>query len=109
VLQYQTVRNPQSIRPGFRTLTALEHRAVLPCHNHLLASNRGIIKSLVELQRRGMTMVLADNLPISRCLCCGDIMKLVRTVPGAGGLPGLVVVTCSACNEVEVKEERRAA
>jgi hypothetical protein len=56
-----------------------------------------------------MTMVLADNLPILRCLCCGDIMKLVRVVPGVGGLPGLVVVACSACNEVEVKEERRAA
>jgi hypothetical protein len=54
-------------------------------------------------------MVLADNLPILRCLCCGDIMKLVRTVPGTGGLPDLVVLACLACNEVEVKEERRAA
>jgi hypothetical protein len=54
-------------------------------------------------------MVLADNLPISRCLCCGNMMKLVRTVPGTGGLPGLVVVACAACNEVEVKEERGAA
>jgi hypothetical protein len=54
-------------------------------------------------------MVLADNLPISRCLCCGDMMKLVRTVPRVQGLPGLVVVACAACNEVEVKEEQRAA
>jgi len=54
-------------------------------------------------------MVLPDNLPILRCLCCGDVMKLVRAVPGTGGLPGLLVLACSACNEVEVKEERRAA
>jgi hypothetical protein len=54
-------------------------------------------------------MVLTDNLPILRCLCCGNIMKLVRTVPRVGGLPSLVVVACSSCNEVEVKEERRAA
>jgi hypothetical protein len=57
----------------------------------------------------GNTMVLADNLPISRCLCCGDLMKLIRTVPGTGGLPGLVVLACLACNEVEVKEEERRA
>jgi hypothetical protein len=51
-------------------------------------------------------MTLADNLPILRCLCCGDVMKLVRSVPRLGGLPGLLVFACSACNEVEVKEER---
>ena len=90
-------------------LTVFERRAVLPFHNHLLASNGGIIKSHVELQRRGVTMVLPDNLPILRCLCCGEVMKLVRVVPGVGGLPGLLVIACSACNEVEVKEERRAA
>jgi hypothetical protein len=54
-------------------------------------------------------MVLADNLPILRCLCCGGIMKLVRTVPRVQGLPALFVIACSACNEVEVKEEQRAA
>jgi hypothetical protein len=51
-------------------------------------------------------MMLADNLPICRCLCCGDIMKLVRAVPTVGGLPGLLVLACSACNEVEVKEQQ---
>jgi hypothetical protein len=54
-------------------------------------------------------MVLADNLPILRCLCCGGIMKLVRTVPRVQGLSALFVIACSACNEVEVKEEQRAA
>jgi hypothetical protein len=54
-------------------------------------------------------MVLADNLPILRCMCCGNMMKLVRAVPRGGGLPGLLVIACSACNEIEVKEERRAA
>jgi hypothetical protein len=54
-------------------------------------------------------MILPDNLPVLRCLGCGDIMKLVRTVPRTGGLPGLLVLACSACNEVEVKEEQRAA
>jgi hypothetical protein len=54
-------------------------------------------------------MILADNLPILRCPSCGDVMKLVRTVPRLGGLPDLVVLACSTCNEVEVKEERRAA
>ena len=55
------------------------------------------------------TMILPDNLPILRCLCCGEVMKRIRTVPSIGGLPGLVVLACLACNEVEVKEERRAA
>jgi hypothetical protein len=54
-------------------------------------------------------MILADNLPILRCVCCGDVMKLIRAVPRVGGLPGFIVLVCSACNEVEVKEERRAA
>jgi hypothetical protein len=54
-------------------------------------------------------MVLADNLPILRCLCCGDMMRLVRTVPRVGGLPALFVIACSSCSEVEVKEERSAA
>jgi len=54
-------------------------------------------------------MILPDNLPILRCVCCGEVMKLIRTVPSIGGLQGLVVLACLACNEVEVKEERRAA
>jgi hypothetical protein len=54
-------------------------------------------------------MVLPDNLPILRCLCCGNMMKLVRAVPRGGGLPALFVIACPACNEVEVKEEQRAA
>jgi len=68
-----------------------------------------VLSSLSRFSIGGMTMVLPDNLPILRCLCCGSIMKLVRTVPRVGGLPALFVIACSACNEVEVKEERRAA
>jgi hypothetical protein len=60
----------------------------------------------LELQHRRRPMILADNLPILRCLCCGNVMKMVRTVPRLGELPGLLVFACSACNEVEVKEER---
>ena len=53
-------------------------------------------------------MVLADNLPILRCSACGNIMRLVRTVPRPGEAD-LRVVICSSCNEVEVKEEKRVA
>jgi hypothetical protein len=86
----------------------MDCRTVLLFRNHLRSRLR-YIEVPVELQQRGRTMVLSDNLPILRCLCCGNIMKLVRTVPRVGGLPSLVVVACSSCNEVEVKEERRAA
>jgi len=55
------------------------------------------------------TMVLADNLAILRCPSCGGMMKLVRTVPRPEGLPPLVVMSCTSCSEVEVKEERRVA
>ena len=54
-------------------------------------------------------MVLPDNLPILCCRSCGGIMKLVRTVPRLGGLPELHFVSCSSCNDVEVKEETRVA
>jgi hypothetical protein len=54
-------------------------------------------------------MVLADNLPILRCPSCGGAMKLIRSVPRPEGLPDLLVVACSSCNEVEVKEEKRVA
>jgi hypothetical protein len=54
-------------------------------------------------------MILADNLAILRCPACGGMMKLVRTVPRPEGLPPLIVMSCTSCNEVEVKEERRVA
>ena len=49
-------------------------------------------------------MVLSDNLPIQRCPSCGNIMKLVRSVPRLGGLPDLHFVACPSCNETEVKD-----
>jgi hypothetical protein len=55
------------------------------------------------------TMILADNLAILRCPACGGMMKLVRSVPRPEGLPPLIVMSCTSCNEVEVKEERRVA
>jgi hypothetical protein len=54
-------------------------------------------------------MILADNLAILRCPSCGGIMKLLRTVPRPEGLPPLTVISCTSCNEVEVKEEKRVA
>ena len=54
-------------------------------------------------------MILADNLAILRCPACGGMMKLVRSVPRPEGLPPLVVMSCTSCSEVEVKEERRVA
>jgi len=53
------------------------------------------------------TMILADNLAIVRCASCGGMMKLVRTVPRPEGLPPLIVMSCTSCNEVDVKEEDR--
>jgi hypothetical protein len=53
-------------------------------------------------------MTLANNLPIMRCPLCRGTMRLVRMVPMAGQ-PDLLVVGCVSCNEVEVKEDRRAA
>jgi len=52
-------------------------------------------------------MILADNLAIVRCASCGGMMKLVRTVPRPEGLPPLIVMSCTSCNEVDVKEEDR--
>jgi len=54
-------------------------------------------------------MVLADNLAILRCPACGGVMKLIRSVPRSEGLPPLIVVSCTSCNEVEVKEAKRVA
>jgi hypothetical protein len=53
-------------------------------------------------------MTLADNLPILHCPSCGDLMKLIRTVP-RHELPDLLVVVCLSCSEIEVTEEKRAA
>jgi hypothetical protein len=53
-------------------------------------------------------MILADNLAIQRCPSCGAAMKLIRSVPRPHGLPDLLVVACQYCDEVEVKEEKRA-
>jgi predicted RNA-binding Zn-ribbon protein involved in translation (DUF1610 family) len=53
--------------------------------------------------------IVADNLPLLRCLSCGNVMKLLRTVPRLGGLPELVVFVCPSCNEVETKEISRVA
>jgi hypothetical protein len=54
-------------------------------------------------------MVLADNLAILRCPACGGMMKLVRSVPRPQGLSPLNVLSCTSCNEVEVREEKRVA
>jgi predicted RNA-binding Zn-ribbon protein involved in translation (DUF1610 family) len=54
-------------------------------------------------------MILADNLPIVRCPSCGGAMMLIRSVPRPTGLPDLLVVGCPPCNEVEIREEKRAA
>jgi hypothetical protein len=55
------------------------------------------------------SMILADNLAILRCPSCGGMMKLLRSVPRPEGLPPLLVISCTSCNEVEVKEEKRVA
>jgi hypothetical protein len=55
------------------------------------------------------SMVLADNLAIVRCPSCGGMMKLLRSVPRPEGLPPLLVISCTSCNEVEIKEEKRVA
>ena len=52
--------------------------------------------------------IVADNLPLLRCSSCGNVMKLLRTVPRLGGLPELVVFVCPSCNEVETKEISQA-
>jgi predicted RNA-binding Zn-ribbon protein involved in translation (DUF1610 family) len=52
---------------------------------------------------------LTDNLPILVCPACGQATKLLRTVPRVGGLPALLVFVCPACNEVETREDKRAA
>ena len=52
---------------------------------------------------------LTDNLPIVVCPVCGQAMKLLRTVPRLGGLPELFIFLCPSCNEVETREEKRAA
>jgi len=54
-------------------------------------------------------MILADNLPILRCPSCSGAMKLIRSVPRPEGLPDLLVIACTFCSEVEVKEEKRVA
>jgi hypothetical protein len=61
------------------------------------------------VRNRVAIMILADNLPILRCPSCGGSMKLVRTAPRLRGLPDLLVVVCSSCTEVDVKEVNRAA
>jgi hypothetical protein len=37
------------------------------------------------------------------CLTCGDTMKAVREIPKLEGHPGLLVLKCPSCNEVETK------
>ena len=54
-------------------------------------------------------MILADNLAMVRCPNCGGIMKLIRCVPRPEGLPDLIVVACTSCNELEVHVEKRVA
>jgi hypothetical protein len=52
---------------------------------------------------------IADNLPILVCPACGQAMRLLRTVPRLGGLPALLVLVCPSCNEVETRDDKRAA
>jgi hypothetical protein len=91
-------RGRLKIRPRCFSATILgADSAINPIRFHSWVSNRVAV------------MILADNLPILRCPSCGGSMKLVRTVPRLGRLPDLLVVVCSSCTEVDVKEVNRAA
>jgi hypothetical protein len=37
------------------------------------------------------------------CLCCGDTLRHVRSVPSYGLLPELQVFVCPSCNAIETK------
>jgi hypothetical protein len=86
-------------------------RAVLHFRNHLRLRFSYYSKCRASFNIGANTMILADNLPILRCPSCGGVMKLVRSVPRLGTLPDLLVVACSSCEEVQVKEgeDQRAA
>jgi hypothetical protein len=47
--------------------------------------------------------VLHDNLPFVTCSRCGQLMRLVRTMPRCGILPELHVFACPACGDIETK------
>jgi hypothetical protein len=53
--------------------------------------------------------VASDNLPLIVCDQCGDVMKLIRTVPEHGALPELHVFVCPSCGDVQTKGGRRRA
>jgi len=46
---------------------------------------------------------LPDNLPFILCAGCGQVMKLIRSVPSLGTVPELHVFVCPSCGEVETK------
>jgi predicted RNA-binding Zn-ribbon protein involved in translation (DUF1610 family) len=46
---------------------------------------------------------LPDNLPFVVCAGCGQVMKLVRSVPSFGTVPELHVFVCPSCGEAETK------
>jgi hypothetical protein len=42
--------------------------------------------------------------PCASCAKCGHGMQLVRSIPGLGAFPELLVFRCPTCNEVDTKE-----
>jgi predicted RNA-binding Zn-ribbon protein involved in translation (DUF1610 family) len=52
---------------------------------------------------------LAENLPIMVCPACGQTMKMLRSVPRAGGLPPLLTFLCPSCCEAQTQDDKRAA
>jgi predicted RNA-binding Zn-ribbon protein involved in translation (DUF1610 family) len=44
---------------------------------------------------------LPDNLPFVVCAGCGQVMKLIRSVPSLGTVPELHVFVCPSCGEAE--------
>ena len=50
---------------------------------------------------------LPDNLPFTLCAGCGQVMKLIRSVPSLGAIPELHVFVCPSCGEAETKRVLR--
>jgi hypothetical protein len=43
------------------------------------------------------------------CPCCGEPLRLVRTIPKLGGLRALTIFLCERCGHVETIEQDQAA
>ncbi len=51
--------------------------------------------------------LLPDNLPFTVCTGCGQVMKLIRSVPSLGADPELHVFVCPSCGDAETKRVSR--